>query len=1032
MFLCSLSFAQTRTVTGIVKDVDGTGLPGVTIAIKGTPRGTATNPDGEFSIQVSSGDTLHFTFIGKKDLIQVVGQRNVIDVTLYDDETMLDEVVVTTFGTQKKESVIASIQTVNMADLKVPATNLTSALAGRIAGLISYTTTGEPGADNAQFFVRGVTTFGYKTDPLILIDGFEATTDDLARLQPDDIESFSVLKDASATVLYGARGANGIITVQTKMGREGPVRLNIRVDNHVATPTKVPKLTDGVTYMRMYNEARTTRNPILGPYYNEQKIQATARGENDMIYPNIDWYDEIFNKATLNTKVNLNVSGGGQVAKYYISGGYEHESGLLKVDNRNNFNTNIDINRFNLRTNIVFNLTPTTQLEARLTSRFTRYNGPYSSTDEIFYYVMNSNPVDFPAVWEPDAANEFTTHTLFGSSYVDGYMKANPYAQMVRGYKDKNDTYTSANLTLNQDLKFITEGLKFQLKFSAQNTSDYESIRYYNPFYYDLESYNAISGEYVLWCLNPSDGSPYLGDVIPSRNAGATFDYEARFNWDRTFGKHTAGGMVVGIMRENLLTAGNSTSIYETLPEKNMGISGRFTYDFDKRYFAEVSFGYNGSEKFSGDKRFGFFPSFGAGWIVSNEEFWRPISKTFSLLKLKATWGWVGNDAIANRADRFFYLSDISYDTSTTVTSNGYRWGQNFMNSYGGYTINRYANADITWEVSEQRNLGIELGFFEDALKIQADVFNYFRRNIYMTRENFPATSGFEASISGNVGEVESWGFDGTLDYQHFFRHDFWMSARANFTYADNKYVKLDEKDYPDEYRKRLGHNINQGWGLIAERLFVDEEEIRNSPEQTYGSYMAGDIKYKDVNGDGKIDDNDMVPMGHPTSPEIQYGFGVSVGYKDFDLSFFLQGNARVSMFINSGVGGGDDGTEGIAPFAGRRNALEIVAKDYWSETNPDVYAFWPRLSTTAIENNIQQSSWWLRDASFLRLKQVEAGYTFKKGWKKVGLNNARIYISGENLLCFSPFKLWDPEKGRKGLGYPPNKRFNIGFQLQF
>ncbi|MCD7938537.1 MAG: TonB-dependent receptor, partial [Tannerellaceae bacterium] len=403
-------------------------------------------------------------------------------------------------------------------------------------------------------------------------------------------------------------------------------------------------------------------------------------------------------------------------------------------------------------------------------------------------------------------------------------------------------------------MSFLTEGLILELKGSVNNWTKYQSGRTYEPYYYDLESYNMVTGEYTLWNLNPTSGSAYLGDVIPERDATFKYYFEARTTWGRTFGRHTVGGMVVGTMEENLVTGGNSNSIYETLPERNTGVSGRFTYDFDTRYFLEFAFGYNGSEKFDGNKRFGFFPSIAGGWLISNEAFWEPIRDGFSMLKLKASVGKVGNDAIAERKDRFFYLSDISlYGNGSVVIDNGYRWGESFMNSYGGYSINRYANPNISWEESTKWNAGAEMGFMKDALKLQVDVFGEDRKNIYMKRENFPATAGLEADVSGNVGRVKSWGVDGSADYQHFFNRDFWLTGRANFTFATNKYVEMDEKDYPDEYLKRTDFNVNQQWGLIAERLFVDEEEIANSPKQDFGEYMAGDIKYKDVNGDGVI-----------------------------------------------------------------------------------------------------------------------------------------------------------------------------------
>jgi TonB-linked SusC/RagA family outer membrane protein len=415
--------------------------------------------------------------------------------------------------------------------------------------------------------------------------------------------------------------------------------------------------------------------------------------------------------------------------------------------------------------------------------------------------------------------------------------------------------------------------------------------------------------------------------------------------------------------------------------------------------------------------------------LTSNEKFWEPIKDVVSLLKFKFTAGKVGNDAIAGRSGRFFYLSDI------VAGGSYYTWGESFVNEYQGYTMRRYANPDISWEESTKYNLGLELGFLKgESLKLQVDVFKDVRDKIYWPRENYPATSGFERTIHGNVGKVASQGIDGSVDLQHFFNKDFWMTGRANFTYATNEVLEKDEPNYPNEYLKQVGHHSEQKWGLVAERLFVDEREIVHSPSQTaYGTYEAGDIKYLDVNGDGVVNDNDRIPMGFPKVPEIQYGFGLSAGYKGFDISFFFQGNARVSFFIDPGSWNNDDAhlPHGIAPFYERRNAPAIVARNSWSETNPDVHAFWPRLSTDLHSNNFQTSSWWLRDNSFLRLKTIEFGYTVPK-LERFFLESARIYATVENVFYISSFKLWDPEVGSNGLGYPLNRRFNVGVLLNF
>ena len=1037
MFLvCNISFGQVRSLTGIVRDVSGETMPGVSVIVKGTSVGTVTLGNGEFQLSASSTDTLQFVFIGKRTESELVGDRNVFNITMFDDDMMIEEVVVQAFGRTRRRDVVSSITTVNVNELRVPASNFTTALAGNVAGLISYQTTGEPGADNAAFFIRGVTSFGYARGPLILIDGFESSADDLARLQVDDIESFSVLKDASAAVMYGARSANGIISIVTKGGREGPIRIGVRIDSNVSWPTQRIEFLDGVEYMRLFNEAQMTRNPQLGAYYSEQKIQMTAQGVHPMIYPNVQWYDEMFNKATYNTRGSINISGGGQVANYYVAGGMERETGLLKVDRRNNFNNNINIVRTNLRTNVMFKLHRTTTLDTRITARFERYTGPYESTSYLFHGIMLSNPVDFPPFYEPDEQNEDTTWVLFGSKPFAQGWKVNPYAQMVRGYEDRNNTSIVAMATLNHDFDYLIPNLSLSLKASADTHSRYSSRRNFLPFFYAMRSYDHTTGDYELFPINLYQGQFYLGDVDPDRDAASKYYFEGILRWHQDLGLHHIGAQLVGAATENLY-GGGSTNMFETLPEKNMVLAGRATYNFDRRYYLDFSFGYNGSEKFTGEKRFGFFPAIAAGWTVSNESFFEPLSDVVSLLRLRGSWGKGGNDAIGRRQDRFRFLSHISLPNNENPLGDGghgYRWGTTFMNSFGGYNVQRYANPEISWEASTKYNAGVELNLFrQESVRIMFDMFQESRESIYWVRENFPATSGLEAEISGNVGKVNSRGFDGSIDVQHFFGQSFWVQGRFNFTYARNEIIEIDERNFPDHYLRRKGHPIDQQWGLIGERLFVDDAEIANSPRQDWGEYMAGDIKYKDVNDDGVVNSNDRVAMGYPTTPEVQYGFGMSMGYGRFDFSFFLQGNARVSIFIDptGNANPDDERAQGIAPFIGYRNALPVVARDYWSETAPNPHAFWPRLSTEPIDNNIQQSSWWMRNGSFMRLKNIEIGYNIPY-WESVRMQNLRIYVTGENLLVFSRFKLWDPEMGARGLRYPPNRRINVGIHMNF
>jgi TonB-linked SusC/RagA family outer membrane protein len=1009
-------------ISGSVYDNFDQLLEGVSVTIKGTSAVTVTDSKGEYAITVPNDSAvLVFSFIGFQVQEVVVGRRRIITVTLKEEVEAIEEVTVLAFGQhQRKESVVASIETVRVADLVIPGSNLTAAFAGRIPGMISFQRSGEPGADNAEFFIRGIATFGYKVNPLILLDGFEATTDDLARLQTDDIENFSIHKDAMATAVYGARGANGIIMVNTKRGKEGPARVSARVDVHVATPTKMLELLGATEYMRLYNQARLSRYPELGTYYTEQKIQATEQGLNPMIYPNINWYDALFNKSTVNTRSHVNISGGGKVATYYVSGGYGHETGLLKVDKLNNFNNNIEINRFNIRSTFRVHLTGTTTLDAQMYGQFERFNGPYKSASDIFGQVMDANPVDFPPVYEPDPAHANVKHILFGSTLLEGAdTKRNPYSEMVRGYSSREGSSLSVQASLNQKLDFITENLNFNFKASVNTNHTSTGTRLYQPFYYALETYNVITGAYTLYGLNADNPGAWLGDAEVSNTVGETkYNFEARLTWGRRWGKHGLNLMTVGMASENVIPAGGN--IFVSLPERNLGNSGRASYEYDSRYFLEFSYGYNGSEKFTGDKRYGFFPSVGGGWVVSNEKFWERMKNVVSLMKFKFTWGLVGNDAIAGREGRFFFLSNINNGGGSYV------WGQAFDNSYSGYSVYRYANNDITWETATKYNWGMELGFLKNqSLNFNIDYYKDIREHIYEARRNYPSTTGLEVAIYGNSGKVSSEGIDASIDLKHQLTHEWWIQGRANFTYAVNRVLERDEPNYADEYLKQVGQSASQQWGYVAERLFVDAEEIANSPSQTAitdgGVYQAGDIKYTDVNKDGVVNSNDRIPIGFPV-PAMQYGFGISTGYKRFDFSFFFNGSEQVSFYIAPNK---------IKPFVERRNAPVIVARDSWTESHPDVHAFWPRLSPDDVPNNTVQSTWWLRDGSFIRLKTVEMGWDLP-GVRKVYLQSARLYLSVENVFYISKFKYWDPEVGGNGLGYPLNRRFNIGLSLNF
>jgi TonB-linked SusC/RagA family outer membrane protein len=1022
------AFSQERIISGTVNDSYGNPIPGVNI-LQETQKsnGAVTDFDGNFTIAISDKSKLIFSYVGfitKK--VETINQNN-LQVTLEEDLLGLDEVTVVAYGTQKKASVIAAVTSINPEELRVPTSNLTSSIAGRVAGVISYQRSGEPGRDNAEFFIRGVSTFGYARSPLILIDGIETTSTDLARLQPDDIASFSIMKDATATALYGARGANGVILVTTKEGKEGVVKINVRYEKAYSAPTKSLDIADPVTYMRLHNEALATRNPLGGRIYSLEKILISQDpNRNIMAYPTVNWFDELLEDYTLNSRFNFNVSGGGKVARYYLAATVNTDNGNLKIDPQNNFNNNINFKRISLRSNVNVNLTPTTEVALKFNGNFDDYIGPLDGGAAVYQKAMQTNPVLYPRFYEPDLQFQNSTHILFGNYGQFGdYL--NPYADMIRGYKDESYNNFLATVEVKQDLGFIAEGLNARILGNTSRYSFYNLERKYNPFYYTLGNYDFQSDQYTLIALNPNQGTEYLeyneGNKVITN---ATY-FEASLNYNTTIDDiHEISGMIIGISRE--LKYANAGDLQRSLPYRNLGVSGRFTYAFDEKYFSEFNFGYNGSERFAKSERFGFFPSFGVGWYISNENF-MSASDVITKLKFKSTYGLVGNDQIGSAEDRFFYISQVNLNDG----SMGAPFGNEFTNYINGVSIDRYANDQITWEKAKMLNIGFELGLF-GKIDIQADYFTEYRSNILMDRAQVPASMGLQSPIRANVGEASSKGFEMSLDYKDNVTSDLFVAVRANFSFATSKYEVFEELDYVTAglpWRSRIGLNLSQPFGYIAERLFIDEADIANSPIQTFGDYMAGDIKYKDINNDGIIDINDEVPIGYPTTPEIIYGFGTSASYRNFDFSFFFQGSARSSFFVDAYNTSPFIDTSGSA--IGNNALLSAWANDHWSENDRNLYASWPRLSDQLIDNNNRNSTWWLRDGAFLRLKSIEFGYSFTdKLAEKLGFSAGRVYVSGTNLLTFSKFKLWDIEMGGNGLGYPIQKGANLGLNINF
>lgn len=1026
------SAQQSIDISGLVTDTLNTPMSGVSVSVKSRSNiGTSTDINGRFILNVPNDAVLVFSLVGHLNVEYrpVTGEQH-ITIRMKPDLTNVDEVVVVAYGTQKKRELVGAVTSINPSELKVPSSNLTTALAGRLAGVIAYQRSGEPGADNADFFIRGVTTFGGNRSPLILIDGIELSTTELARLQPDDIASFSIMKDATATALYGARGANGVILITTKEGKIEKAKINFRYESSVSSPTRNIELTDPLTYMRMENEAVMTRNRLELTPHSESKIEATAAGLNPYVFPAVDWRKELFKDYTLNHRMNFNLTGGGSVAQYYIAGTFNQDNGILKVDQRNNFNNNIDLKSYSLRSNVSINVTKTTEAAVKLYGTFDDYTGPYHSGADMYRMVMRSSPVLFPAYYPVDEKNWYKQHIMFGGTTRGNYI--NPYAEMVKGYKDYSRSMMMAQFEMKHNFSYLTEGLSLRAVMNTNRESYFDVSRGYSPFYYEAVAYDRFEDTYFLEALNPNDGTEYLGYSEGAKIVKTNLYAEATLTYNRTFGdKHGVNGLLVYNMRNYL--EGNASSLLRSLPYRNTGISGRASYSYDNRYFTEFNFGYNGSERFHKDRRFGFFPSAGVAWSIADEKFWSPLALTVPKLKLRATYGLVGNDAIGSAEDRFFYLSTVNMNDG----GRGATFGKDYNYRQTGISVSRYDNNLITWETARKLNLGLEFNLL-NKVDVQADFFTEHRENILMTRASIPASAGYSAPVRANVGEASGRGVDMAIDFNHNFSNGLWLMARGNFTYATSSYEVYEEPEYEEINLSRLGHPVSQTWGYIAERLFIDDADIANSPFQNFGLYEPGDIKYKDINGDGQITTRDRVPIGFPTTPEIIYGFGFSTGFKGVDLSAFLQGSAYSSFWINQGGA--------TAPFISYRyssgelgsatlsnQVLQAYADSYWSEENRDIYALMPRLSTSLNQNNNQVNTWFMRDGIFLRLKSVELGYTLPpKTSNRLYLNNLRIYLSGTNLASWSKFKLWDVEMGNQGLGYPLQKVYNLGVQIGF
>jgi TonB-linked SusC/RagA family outer membrane protein len=1008
MFAVVQSYAQPLNISGIVTDEKSEPVIGATVVVKGTSAGTSTGINGDYDIQAPANGTLVISFIGMGSKEVPVNKRTRIDVTLSTSAQEIDDVVVTAFGTQKKVSVIGSISSIAPTKLRVGTTrSVANNLAGQLAGIIAVRPSGEPGYDDSQFWIRGISSFGGGSrTPLVLVDGIERHLNDI---DAAEIESFSLLKDASASAMYGVRGANGVILINTKRGTVAPPSVDFRIETSIQSPTKLPQFLGAVEHMQLLNRLAVEDGRTA--LYSEEAINRTAAGYDPDLYPDVNWLDAITEDHSYNTRANLQVAGGTPMLRYSLVASYFTEKGIMAVDKTLPYNTGTNLNRYNLRANVDLDVTKTTLLRFNVGGYMQELRKMNHSTDEVFEHAFRLTPFIHPTI------------------YSDGFIPketlgVNPWAETtqtgyLRGISSKIESLISAE----QDLKMLLEGLKAKATFSFDSWNSGTVTRAQTPTYYAPSTgRDPLTGELLHNAPLNEDGSEFLGHSSSGGYGNSSVYLEAILTYNRVFAdKHAVDALFLYNQR--------SYDDGGIQPYRTQGIAGRLSYTFNSRYIGEFNFGYNGSENFAKGQRFGFFPSIAIGWFMSEESFMESIRGTLSKVKFRGSIGKVGNDQIGG-GRRFAYLTTINAGAA------GYDFGYTGNYWRGGVKEGDIGVRNLTWETVTKMNAGIELGLY-NALELQVDVFKELRENIFMQRKTIPAQAGFVTTPWANFGKVDNRGVDMSLLFNKQINKDLFVSFRGNFTYARNKIVEYDEpKSVVGTFRSNTGLPINTLYGFEAERLFTEDDfdalgNLKSGiPQPELGSVVRpGDIKYVDRNNDGFITAEDEGFIGGTETPQIVYGFGGNMAWKDFDFGFFFQGTGETYRIVGSGEGVFIPGTG-----QGLHGNVYSNYTDAWTEENPSQDVFWPRLSYIPNNNNKVSSTWWKKNMSFLRLKTIELGYTLPQPLtQKIHASTVRFYVSGNDLFYFSEFKLWDPELGtNSGLRYPTMRSIMFGVNLHF
>ena len=1008
-----------KKLSGIVRDESGEPIIGASVLVKGTKVGTVTNAEGEFSLDAPASGMLVISYMGFATREVPITSHSNLKITLNEDEAQnLNEVVVVGYGTQKKASVTGAIASVTTKDLvQTPQANISNMLVGKMPGLIAMQRSGAPGEDNSTLLIRGVSTFSDNTAPLVMIDGVERPN--YNGLDPNEIESVSILKDASATAIYGVRGANGVILITTRKGQKGKPHLSYSGNVAVQSPTALPHYLNSAQYCEMYNEALKndayTKGTSYVPRFSDEDIKLYRDGTDPIMHPNTDWVGTFLRKASLRTQHNFNISGGTDRVKYFISAGFFNQGGMYKYTKIDrDHDVNASDTRYNFRSNLDFNITQDFKAVVQLSTQINDIRTPGLGNSNLWKEISWATPLGTPGMVDGKLVRLENT--------IDD---ENPWQALLNnGYKN-----TFAN-TINTTLRFEYDLSRLLLKgLSVHASTSYDS-------YYNSRRLSVKTMQTFVPKRDPNDPTHII--LVPQNEAGTWgggFEYdknrkvyfETGIHFDRTFGKHQATALL--LYNQSKYYAPN---LAYHVPNAYQGIVGRVTYGYANRYLAEFNMGYNGTENFAAGRRFGFFPAVSAGWVVSEEPFF-PKNNWVVYMKLRATYGEVGNDKIGG--DRFLYLPSVYGETSGKLT--GYNFGSSANPVYSQMIEEkRLGNPLLTWEKARKLNIGADMNFLKNHLTVSFDYFKERRNNILSNRNSAPMLIG--ASLPAyNMGEMENAGFELDVNYRNNIR-DFNYWGRFNYSFARNKILFQDEVPEKYAYQMRTGRRVGQFYGLLFDGFYNSWEEI-NALDRPVSSWngnrlQPGDMRYVDVNKDGKIDMYDMVPIGYSPTPEIIYGFSVGCSWRGIDFSALFQGASHVSIKYFG---------RALWPFINAHNSAKTLILERWTQERYErgEAINFPRLSMSPsrdTDNNYQDSNFWIRNADYLRLKNVEIGYTFRKGQlKALGLESLRLYVSGTNLFTWTDVIDLDPEAPSKGGAteintYPLQKIYNVGINVQF